>query len=162
MPAPRPRHPSQQNAYSPRHVRAMPAPRPRQRPATPGRNGLWPGGKRLRTHRPASVSSKSIVWDAPGARPQPFLPGSGVRGGRSTETHPSSPGGGPFCIPPFAAGPPPPRPSSPPPPPPPPVAGEVYQAPLHLVSTICRPPPPCGRVGPRATSHNSVELDFLD
>eukprot|EP00661_Eupelagonemidae_sp_cell13_P017444 gene17444-biopygen23346 len=36
MPAPRPRHPKLKNAYSPRHARAMPAPRPRQCPVPPG------------------------------------------------------------------------------------------------------------------------------
>eukprot|EP00661_Eupelagonemidae_sp_cell13_P002411 gene2411-biopygen15550 len=36
MPAPRPRHPSQKMPISPRHARAMPAPRPRQCPVTPG------------------------------------------------------------------------------------------------------------------------------
>eukprot|EP00661_Eupelagonemidae_sp_cell13_P017501 gene17501-biopygen17337 len=43
MPAPRPRHaratlapPKPKNVCSPRHARAMPAPRPRQCPVTPG------------------------------------------------------------------------------------------------------------------------------
>eukprot|EP00661_Eupelagonemidae_sp_cell13_P005475 gene5475-biopygen1164 len=44
MPASRPRHPSQQMAYSPRHARAMPAPRPRHSPVTPGNVFLFKKG----------------------------------------------------------------------------------------------------------------------
>eukprot|EP00661_Eupelagonemidae_sp_cell13_P019773 gene19773-biopygen8503 len=55
----------------------MPAPRPRQCPVTPG--GIcepYPGARPVMggTAEDASVSSHSIVWDASGTRPLPFLP----------------------------------------------------------------------------------------
>eukprot|EP00661_Eupelagonemidae_sp_cell13_P019654 gene19654-biopygen19061 len=66
MPAPRPRHPSQKVAYSPRHARAMPATRPRHCPVTPGG-----GGWHLRCHNfpisPAVSPRQRVVQSiAPG------------------------------------------------------------------------------------------------